>query len=529
MRGVWVVAAGACIALSLGSGVAGAENDTTDSGGSASASEQSSPGAETASGAEPASGAVAVTPKGADDERDSAAAARTDAPTTSVNASTVTVRRDAPSAPAPSAPVQKVTTTPDVAAESARQPVESGTEALVVEKQAAPTADVEPPIAEPSAPKTPTDAPPALTSAAAEPVAATAAEPEPRTAAIAPRKPGPVVTLVLNVLSTLGLLPPGPAVPAAITPATGAPSTPGVVTGVAVGRSPVRIPVGSSSYAAAADWYFPTQADGSVQANGVMWLQHGFLGDKSWYSALAERLAQQTNSVVVVANVPSFPFFTCSGCTLNDVALQRGVGALFTDSSRSALNASASAAGYQGTLPAKFTLTGHSAGGGLATAAGGFYVDAVSAADSDLLGVVMYDGVSSNGTFAPAIASLTARDIPVYQIAAPPQPWNAYGATTGELVARRPDRFVGVTLANGSHVDSLIGGVPIIDLLSQLLIRPSPPGNTEAVYTLAGGWINDMYVGRGPGDPLFGVYGAPGQTITLGRAAAVVLGAVSGS
>jgi hypothetical protein len=37
--------------------------------------------------------------------------------------------------------------------------------------------------------------------------------------------------------------------------------------------------------------------------------------------------------------------------------------------------------------------------------------------------------------------------------------------------------------------------------------RFSPPGNTAAVYTLATGWINDMYVGARPTNPQFGIYG----------------------
>jgi hypothetical protein len=50
------------------------------------------------------------------------------------------------------------------------------------------------------------------------------------------------------------------------------------VTGVRTGSSVLNIPCGPNGYAAPADWYFPTQADGTVQANGVIWLQHGFLG-----------------------------------------------------------------------------------------------------------------------------------------------------------------------------------------------------------------------------------------------------------
>ena len=88
-------------------------------------------------------------------------------------------------------------------------------------------------------------------------------------------------------------------------PAVVVPSTNGV-TGVRVGHSDLTIPYGADGYTTAADWYFPTQADGSVQATGVIWLQHGFLGDKSWYAALATQLARQTNSVVVAPNIASF-------------------------------------------------------------------------------------------------------------------------------------------------------------------------------------------------------------------------------
>lgn len=345
----------------------------------------------------------------------------------------------------------------------------------------------------------------------------------------APRpQPGPIATVVISLLSAFGLLPPVAPVPVDVTgipaqPVPGTSATAGV-TGVKVGSSNLTIPVGSGSYTGAADWYFPTQSDGTVKAQGVMLLQHGFLGSKSWYSALAQDLARQTNSIVVVPNIPSFGFFTCAGCTLSSVSMQRGVADLFLDPNRTSLNASAAAAGYHGVLPGKFVLTGHSAGGGLAAAAGGFYSDAVKPEDDDLLGVVMYDGVSSNGTFAGALKSLDARGIPIYQIAAPPQAWNANGQTTKDLVTLRPGQFVGVVLANGSHVDSLIGGSPIIDFFSQLFVKRSPAGNTEAVYTLANGWINDMYAGLGPTDGLYGIYGDPDQYLVFGPAAGVVLG-----
>jgi len=356
----------------------------------------------------------------------------------------------------------------------------------------------------------------------------------------------PLAKLVLNLLSGIGWRRPHavadfPAVATSSTPgAAGRPyrsSAAGIpaqntawsvpssntVTGVNVGRSDLEIPLGPQGYTVAADWYFPTQADGSVKANGVIWLQHGFLGDKSWYAGLATQVARQTNSVVVAPNVSSFAPLRCPDCSLNSVPLQRAVATMFLGD-REALNTSATNAGLPDTLPERFVLTGHSAGGGLATAVGGFYTDAVVPADNHLLGVVMFDGVSSNGSFAPALARLDTLNIPVFQIAAPPQPWNANGQTTNELVALRPREFVGAVLANGSHVDSLIGAVPIIDFISQAVIKPSPPGNTAAVYTLATGWINDMYAGKGATDPQYGIYGEPDQLIAMGQTAAVVLG-----
>lgn len=311
------------------------------------------------------------------------------------------------------------------------------------------------------------------------------------------------------------------------------------VTGVKTGFSFLRIPVGPGSffgipfgfeYPAPARWYFPTQSDGSVNADGVVYLQHGFGAIGWFYQPLAMELAQQTNSVVVVPTIPSIPL--PFGLWLNSPEMQQGVGSLFAGS-QTALNISANQAGYLGALPEDFILTGHSAGGGLATAAGGYYVEALGAntADNNLLGVVMFDGVSSNSAgFAASIASLKTLDIPVYTVAAPPQPWNAFGATTNQLVGLYPGQFVGVEIVNGSHVDSMLGGKPLIDFFAQLLTGFSPPGATAAVYTLSAGWINDMYAGASPTAPIYGSYGPTGgylppggQQIILGPTAGIVL------
>jgi hypothetical protein len=528
LRGLWIVAAGAGIALGAGHGVAAAESDSAD-GGAGPSSGQS------AQTSQPSTGS-----KDADRGHDSADRPKdVDKPATTVRASTVAVDRDetatsahveqVKSAPAKSSKRAKAVAQPSAQVESTA-PEAGRSVGVTPQKSAMPEVpklvnEVTKPVVVPTA-EVDAAATPALATQVVQDVAAIRSLAAP--VAHAPPA-GPLATMVIGLLSGLGLAPPAEAVAQAAVASTEAPAqvsapSAGPVTGVKTGSSDLYIPVGSSGYTARADWYFPTQADGTVQAQGVIYLQHGFLGFKSWYSALATQLAQRTNSVVVVPNVAWIQLpWNCSGCSLSGAPMAQGVAGLFADPSRTRLTISANAAGYQGALPEDFVLTGHSAGGGLAAAAGGYYTAGVEG-ENHLKGVVMYDGVSSNGTFADALASLDTQGIPVYQIAAPPQSWNANGQTTNDLVALRPGQFVGDVLANGSHVDSLIGGVPIIDFISQLLIKRSPPGNTQAVYTLATGWINDMYAGRGPANPLYGIYGAPGQYIVMGQTAAVVLG-----
>ena len=347
--------------------------------------------------------------------------------------------------------------------------------------------------------------------------------------------PGPVEAEGSNVLSAFGSSARAETVAATPAPAPGAtasaardttmaaqsaanPAGSATVTGVQTGHAKLTIPL-DDGYTTPADWYFPTQADGSVSASGVIWLQHGFLNKKSFVSALATTLSQDTNSIVVAPNVASFPW-RCAGCWLNGAELQQAVATMFLDD-RAALNSSAMAAGLMGTLPEDFVLSGQSAGGGFATAVGGYYAsDPVN--DGSLRGVVMFDGFSFGGVVANALQSLDDPYIPVYQVAAPPQLWNSFGATTTELVDARPDQFVGATLARGSHADALLGGNPLIDFFAQLVTKFSPPGNTAATHTLSTGWINDMYQGLGPADGN-GIYGEPDQYIVMGDTAAVVL------
>lgn len=302
------------------------------------------------------------------------------------------------------------------------------------------------------------------------------------------------------------------------------------VTGVRTGSAVLDIPAGQNGYAAPADWYFPTQADGTVAANGVIWLQHGFLGFKSWYAEMAQQLAQQTNSIVVVPNIFWFDTPLCPGCFLGGAVMREAVASMFQDD-RSALNVSANAAGLQGVLPESFLLTGHSAGGNFATAVGALITDTPQV--DNLLGVVMFDGVSREPLFTDSLAALDTAGIPDYQIAAIAQRWNAWGVATELMEQYYPDRFNGVQIDNGSHTDVIAGDslfARVAEIASALIVRPSPPGAKEAVRTFATGWVNDIYAGYGPSNPFYGTYGNPNdgtyvgnQIISMGQITATTL------
>ena len=284
---------------------------------------------------------------------------------------------------------------------------------------------------------------------------------------------------------------------------------------VVAGHSTLAIPCGDGC-TVPADWYLPT---GAEAPNGVIWLQHGFIAGAGWYDKLATTLAEQTNSIVVAPTLSSNPL-TSGGKWLNGDVMQHAVADLLAD--RTALTASAAAAyGHPVDLPDRIVLAGHSAGGGLAATVAGYAADmGATGAIGDILGVVMFDGVPLDGALPTALAKLVGvNDRPVLQIAAHPYTWNNSGEGTDQLVAARPDRFDGVRLVNGSHIDSMQASDPLIGLAGNLFAGYARAENQLAVQTLAVGWINDMYFGTDDG-----IYGTAGETLTIGDATADVLG-----
>jgi hypothetical protein len=252
-----------------------------------------------------------------------------------------------------------------------------------------------------------------------------------------------------------------------------------------------------------ADWYVPENAN----PGRLIYFQNGFIVNASAYSYTLAALAQNTDSIVVAPSISSNCFAT-DGFWLAGVPAQQAVANLFTGD-RDALTASASAAlGNSVTLPQNVVFVAHSYGANTVLGAAADMV--ANGTIGDLAGIVLLDGVPTEATAVPALATIPAT-IPVYDIASPPYFWSGYGLLSNALVAARPGQFTGVQLVNGVHVDSMQGGNPLIQFAGYLGTGFSTPANIAAVKTLASGWINDMFTGTHDD----GIYAAPGATIQI--------------
>jgi hypothetical protein len=87
-----------------------------------------------------------------------------------------------------------------------------------------------------------------------------------------------------------------------------------------------------------------------------------------------------------------------------------------------------------------------------------------------------------------------------------------FGSGTDELIQARPDApFYGVTLAGGSHVDTMRGGNFLIQFSQQLVAGFSKPQNVAAAEIVMVGWVNDMFAGN----QAEGIYLDTGETDTI--------------
>ncbi|BBX04525.1 alpha/beta hydrolase [Mycolicibacterium moriokaense] len=264
-----------------------------------------------------------------------------------------------------------------------------------------------------------------------------------------------------------------------------------------------------------ADWYVPKNS----QPDRLIYLQHGFLAAGPWYSYTAATLAEQTNSIVVAPSITS-NFLDYGQCWLGGAPMHQAMAGLFTDDN-TALAESAAAAGYNGPIPDRVVLMGHSLGGGAVSGIAGYMTDNGSV--DRLAGVVLLDGVGLNGRMASDLRKVDD-GIPIYQLAAPKYMWNMFGNGTAALMQARPNAdFYGVTLAGGSHVDTMRGGNFLIQFAQQLVAGFSSPQNVAAAQILMVGWVNDMFAGNTDQ----GIYLQRGETRTIdtpaGRATLVDL------
>ena len=270
---------------------------------------------------------------------------------------------------------------------------------------------------------------------------------------------------------------------------------------VTVRQSTLEIDCGDG-YVVPADWYIPATAKPPTR---MIYLQHGFLAAGPWYSYTAATLAEQTNSIVVAPSLTS-NFFACDACWLGALPMHQAVADLF-ENENTALADSLAATGYTGSLPQQVVLVGHSLGGGLVAGTAGHMVDNDTV--GKLRGVVMLDGVGLEDTMTASLGNVPL-GIPIYQLAAPSYSWNQNGVGSAALQEARPDRFIGVVLEGGSHVDAMQGGNFLIQFSQQLVAGFSRPQNVEAAKILMVGWINDMFAGTEDG-----IYAEPGEEILI--------------
>lgn len=272
-----------------------------------------------------------------------------------------------------------------------------------------------------------------------------------------------------------------------------------------------------------ADWYFPEATVPGEAPQRMIYLAHGFFGVGAMYSYTAARLAESTGSIVVVPTVTSNPF-AAGGLWINGAALQPVVADLFVGD-RSALTASALAAGYaeqygldpaDADLPRQFALSGHSAGGSLVSGVASYLV--ANGAVDDLVGVVLFDAVTTGDTVVDAIADLdsTGRFIPVREIGSPFNLWNFPSNVNTALSTARPDSFSGLVLAGGTHADSIQGGSALIQCAVRLLVGTSLPENVAALDELASTWLNAWFDGT---DQEL----VPGSTVTVPPTGAAIV------
>ena len=279
---------------------------------------------------------------------------------------------------------------------------------------------------------------------------------------------------------------------------------------VTVRTSSLDLPIGAGR-SVQADWYFPEHIDETTR---FVYLQHGFLASGPMYSYTAADLAERTNSIVVAPSLSS-NFFAPDAAWVGGSTMQRAVAELFVGERTALTESVRAAAGWDIELPDDFVLVGHSAGGTLVVSAAGRLVG--TGAFENLRGVVMLDGVepAASPAVRQALGKLTgASDKPIYLISSERYFWSRGGDMADKLELARPDRFNGVSLDGGLHIDYMEGGNRFIQFMQYLIGGFSRAANVQAAGLIAAGWVNDLFAGSTES----GIYGRPDEEITIDTA-----------
>jgi hypothetical protein len=539
--GAGVVTAGVSAALLAGAGIAGAETGSDSGAASGSASTSSDAGKpDSTTGPkrhEPKTGPKSSSKPDSetkpDTEGDGSGAGDTAPPSDKKDE-----KKDDERQPATESPTEEASPHPGARSSKRDLPATGTPSKKPSPEPSVKTEKTEPPKTEKA--EAIDTAQPAAESVAAEPVkpvepatirvaaAAVAPKSAPTTAPEVPSALSAIASLIGSVVVNVGSLAFN-ALQAVEALVTGPPVVPPNST-VTVRSSTIQLDNGQR---VAANWYYP---EGDKPPTNMILLQHGFLALGPMYSYTAANLAEQTHSIVVTPTLTS-NIFAGDSFWLGGTGMSASIADLFAGD-RAALTASALDAGYAtrygldpatAKLPQKFALAGHSLGANLVSGAAGFLAE--NGAADDLVGVILLDGVPIGDTLPTALAKLDDYEatsgghyIPIREIGAPPNLFNSLSNVNDALSAARPDRFNGVVLAGGVHMDSMLGGNPLIQFAAYLVAGFPQPQNPPAVDALATTWFNEWFdCHTDVGDDL-----VPGTTIDIptpqGTAHGVVIG-----
>lgn len=67
--------------------------------------------------------------------------------------------------------------------------------------------------------------------------------------------------------------------------------------------------------------------------------------------------------------------------------------------------------------------------------------------------------------------------MPVYELGAPANAFNSTSTVNGDLATARPGKFNGVVVDGGVHMDSMLGGNPLIQFAAYLVAGIPQPQN----------------------------------------------------